>query len=483
MKVCSLYGAGFYYIPGTDTCIKIGGFVRAEWDHNAAGSFAPYVDGTNGLYTRDGNVLNQRARGVVTFDTRSQTEFGTLRSYLRAGWQWTTNDPTVGGSAGTVYLDRAFIQIAGFTFGKSQSFFDFFCTGCYSLQTNVLFGDNGGAGTPMFAYTAQLGNGVTATLSLEEASIRKSPLVALNGVTAGLGVVAGTGAAGVNGNLPFALGLTNAASNSGNMVPDIVANLRVDQAWGSAQVSGALHLNQATYYAVAAPGGATTQTQGNGHPDDEWGWAASAGLTLKMPWDSKDTLSGQIQYCEGATRYCISQNATTGDGLFANLVNTNTIAAGWSDDGYFGAAGTQIDLAQVFSVVGAFEHYWTSNLRSSVYGAYASYDTNSAQVDAICTAAAGGARGCFNWDAWQVGSRTLWNPVANLDIGLDIIYTKIDGADCARRQNASAAALATSAVQCSPAAVVAPTPISSALNLGSTDVVSAVLRVQRNFWP
>ncbi|MGB7257197.1 MAG: porin, partial [Pseudolabrys sp.] len=22
VKICSLYGAGFYYIPGTDTCIK-----------------------------------------------------------------------------------------------------------------------------------------------------------------------------------------------------------------------------------------------------------------------------------------------------------------------------------------------------------------------------------------------------------------------------------------------------------------------------
>jgi Na+/H+ antiporter NhaD/arsenite permease-like protein len=25
VRVCSLYGAGFFYIPGTDTCIKIGG--------------------------------------------------------------------------------------------------------------------------------------------------------------------------------------------------------------------------------------------------------------------------------------------------------------------------------------------------------------------------------------------------------------------------------------------------------------------------
>ena len=30
VKICSLYGAGFYYMPGTDLCIKIGGWVRAE---------------------------------------------------------------------------------------------------------------------------------------------------------------------------------------------------------------------------------------------------------------------------------------------------------------------------------------------------------------------------------------------------------------------------------------------------------------------
>ena len=40
VKICSLYGAGFYYIPGTDTCIKIGGFVRAEVNINSGGSFS-----------------------------------------------------------------------------------------------------------------------------------------------------------------------------------------------------------------------------------------------------------------------------------------------------------------------------------------------------------------------------------------------------------------------------------------------------------
>ena len=38
VKICSLYGVGFYYIPGTDMCIKIGGWVRAEaaWSTNGS---------------------------------------------------------------------------------------------------------------------------------------------------------------------------------------------------------------------------------------------------------------------------------------------------------------------------------------------------------------------------------------------------------------------------------------------------------------
>ena len=37
VKVCSLYGAGFYYIPGTDTCIKLGGYLRVDTTFNASG--------------------------------------------------------------------------------------------------------------------------------------------------------------------------------------------------------------------------------------------------------------------------------------------------------------------------------------------------------------------------------------------------------------------------------------------------------------
>ena len=35
VRICSLYGAGFFYIPGTDTCIKLGGYLRAETAFNS----------------------------------------------------------------------------------------------------------------------------------------------------------------------------------------------------------------------------------------------------------------------------------------------------------------------------------------------------------------------------------------------------------------------------------------------------------------
>src|SRR6266699_3026196 len=52
MKVCSLYGDGFYYIPGTDTCLKIGGFLRTEVDYNAGGSFTTFLNGANAQFFR-----------------------------------------------------------------------------------------------------------------------------------------------------------------------------------------------------------------------------------------------------------------------------------------------------------------------------------------------------------------------------------------------------------------------------------------------
>ena len=83
VKICSLYGAGFYYIPGTDTCIRIGGHIRAEVSINSRGSgtqdWAVANTGNNGQ-TRDRDVFWARNRVFLHTDTRTQTSFGTLRT-------------------------------------------------------------------------------------------------------------------------------------------------------------------------------------------------------------------------------------------------------------------------------------------------------------------------------------------------------------------------------------------------------------------
>src|SRR5215468_1796025 len=127
VKVCSLYGAGFFYIPGTDTCIKLGGAVRVQAEFNAGSGGIPVGFGNSteagqGAFTRDRtNDTNFRTRIYFSVDARQQTEYGTLRTYFRFGVQQTTPGDPVGGA---VYWDRAFIQFAGFTVGKTVSFYD-----------------------------------------------------------------------------------------------------------------------------------------------------------------------------------------------------------------------------------------------------------------------------------------------------------------------------------------------------------------------
>ena len=96
VKICSLYGDGFYYIPGTDTCVKMGGYVRVQAEYNMGGGGVPVGDSaggelSQGRFTRDlTNDINYRVRGAISWDVRQQTEYGTLRTYIRFGAENTT---------------------------------------------------------------------------------------------------------------------------------------------------------------------------------------------------------------------------------------------------------------------------------------------------------------------------------------------------------------------------------------------------------
>ncbi|MCK1380988.1 porin, partial [Bradyrhizobium sp. 24] len=70
VKVCSLYGAGFYYIPGSDTCIKLGGYLRAEVALNAGGNYSAQYNNVFAANNRLTNYYSMRAREDLNIDTR-----------------------------------------------------------------------------------------------------------------------------------------------------------------------------------------------------------------------------------------------------------------------------------------------------------------------------------------------------------------------------------------------------------------------------
>src|SRR5215469_8401374 len=125
VKVCSIYGAGFYYMPGTDMCIKIGGYTRAEVADgvNGSPSWGPFNGNTN---TRATNNLTVRAKGYISADAREETAYGAARAYISVGLL--TNTLGLDSASNTFISYRAFLQWAGFTAGLARSFYDFYTT-------------------------------------------------------------------------------------------------------------------------------------------------------------------------------------------------------------------------------------------------------------------------------------------------------------------------------------------------------------------
>src|ERR1041384_2564002 len=89
VRICSLYGAGFFYIPGTDTCIKLGGYLRVDTSFNSSSTQnAPAWAGDSGQGNRYRNYFVTRSRNAFTIDTRTATEYGVVRTFGQADFQF-----------------------------------------------------------------------------------------------------------------------------------------------------------------------------------------------------------------------------------------------------------------------------------------------------------------------------------------------------------------------------------------------------------
>ena len=406
VRVCTAYGAGFFYIPGTDTCIRIGGRARAE----------------------------------VGFQTNENRSVGT--------------------QVGDVSLFRSLLRINMVDSGNALP-----------------------ASTNLLAYTATVGNGFSATVSLEDPNFRHNNVY--NASAAATAAATGSSSANLFFNTTAPTPLIIAQDANGNAtsvifqdviersrLPDFVGVLRYDGAFGSAQISAAakdinigaiqggagaaggtgfLGTTPANPVAALAPPGHpggppnTERVPGPG-PTTTEGFAVQGGVKINLPFIAPgDTLYLQGAYGNGANNYtgvcaytgCYQASGTpTNGGPFAQFLA----------DAVLNPLTGRLQLTDSFSVVGSYLHYWTPSVRSAFYASYSETTfgkgaraaeslTAFTSANAGLVGAAAGA-GSFATspalfaispilrDNYQIyaGASLIWSPVKDLDIGVEGNY-------------------------------------------------------------
>lgn len=471
VKICSLYGAGFYYIPGTDTCIRLGGYLRADTMLATNSDFDAASSGVAGAHNRLSNYLQTQTRQDLQIDTRTATEYGMVRTFAELAFTWRTGtysgtgttgvngatayttsltSQVAGGSLGIYY---AFIQFGGFTFGRAESQFRTPWAE-YPANNFELPGSAGWDPVNQISYTADFGQGITASFSAQDQVPNyQSNVWNVSGATA-------TG---------LATGTYGANDIGGSRAPDLVARVRVDQAWGLFQASVAAHDNHAAYY------GADETT---GHPGDKWGWAGQLALSIKnLPTGAGDTINLTGVYTNGASRYNFHDYMGNAFAIYGGASAAGAYQslglAGVSDSVFVTGAGQELTTTYGFN--GGYTHNWDPYWNTSVFGAWAAVRYNNAAKGYICgafvttLALSTGAAGCnpdFNYAV--VGTKTSWTPVKGFTFTGELAYLMLDQ----KYAGGSTVTLPLQAGIAKPAA---------AYELKDQNSLVLLLRAQRNF--
>ncbi len=192
VRVCDAYGAGYFYIPGTETCLRIHGYLRYD------------IKGGDNVYAKrlsqlDRDTYDMKSRFELRFSTASETDLGTLKTYADVRYDWNNGDNGASGQ-----LRFAYIELGGLRLGLDESKFVTF-TGYLGdvMNDDVILA--GGTRTNAISYTFKGGNGFSAVVALEQG---------------------GNGDSDVNVTID-------------DYTPHVVAGLKFAQAWGSIAGVGA----------------------------------------------------------------------------------------------------------------------------------------------------------------------------------------------------------------------------------------------------
>ncbi len=396
VKICDVYGRGFYYIPGTNTCLKVGGRVRFELAYRPASNI--WVHGrTGGTFASGANAdtIGWRSRAYVNMDARTQTAWGTVQTVIsvalrsRSGVFGGSGTGPQGQTTASPQVYAAYIRFAGFTVGRARGNFYFMPSNMYEPQ----YHSSSSTGEVQLAYTFTFGNGFSATAAIEDRTDfgyhERAARITLAG----------------GGGTPGA-----AIFPTRDVVA--IANIRVDQGWGQAQVMAAWVPNSG----ISSIGINTLAKY------SKPGWAVGAGLKINLPMLAKgDAVWFMAAYTKGALDFTHSRylNGNTSHG---RMMGGFTLQPG--NVTLFSPAANvlAVGLPTSWSIAMIFQHYWTPTLRSNFAASYVSVTPDG--VSAITNWYTGGGWGKST--AWSTAANLIWSPTSGFDIGLEIGYRKVN---------------------------------------------------------
>ncbi len=249
--------------------------------------------------------------------------------------------------------------------------------------------------------------------------------------------------------------------------PDVVGNIRVDQAWGLFQFSAAAHEVNGSYnilnsslispltgstavFPTAAPAGATGLAAGqpnnfseiSGHPSDKWGGSVMAALQIKnIPTGPGDDIKVDVTWAKGDTKNVISTSGSSPSFTMFGGSGTGayqSVGFGATTDAVYlpvinGGDGS-LHLTTACGVRGAFNHNWDPYWSTSLWGTYSAVRYDGTAKANICTiytnfrAAAPSADYSCNPDfnVAQLGVVTRWTPVKNLTFSAEVAWFHLD---------------------------------------------------------
>ncbi|MGB3500397.1 MAG: porin, partial [Mesorhizobium sp.] len=363
VRVCDAYGAGFFYIPGTETCLKISGYV---WYQIGASSFDPTLASNNIVPSSATGILGdgwgKSVRARLNVDARSETEWGTLRSYIRMQADWN------GVGDGPVAIDQAYIELAGFKMGYSESFWvDSGNGGPSNYGSHSWSGMNYG-----YQQRALIGyrfesNGFFGALSLEDDALSS---FGSSRNAAGAVVIPGY--------------------NGADYVPDVVAKIGFGGGWGAVWAKVGFDSDRTNTYTI-----------GTGQEGDS-GWGAQIGAQFNMPNMPGSSLRLIGYYADSDNRF--------GTGSpFGTLLNYAPVAAGTVTALAAGTNGTA-----EWSILASYNQQFSETFGASVAVQYFNdfYFPGTDVGTGI--------------DGWSAELSTVWFPVKDFEVRTELHYDTID---------------------------------------------------------